>query len=62
MMTTNENVALWGCIVCSQVAIQGGWLIYDVFAALWLTFAGLIIWGARRNRKESHRDAGPDAG
>jgi hypothetical protein len=62
-MTTNETVSLWGCVVCSNIAAQGDRLLDGVFAAIWLLFAGVILWNAQRDRKMAHKDSSgaPDA-
>jgi len=61
-MTTNDTVSVWGCVVCSHIAMQGDRLLDGVFAVLWLMFAIWIVWAARRDSKKSTPDATSDAG
>jgi hypothetical protein len=60
-MTTDETVAVWGCVVCSHVLMQGDRLMDGVFAAMWLIFAAFIIWASKRDRKDKERRAADSA-
>lgn len=50
-MNQSANVAIWGCIVCSNVwsASQGGPIKY-VLGAVWVAFAVVILCVERRQR------------
>lgn len=51
-LRAGENIAIWGCIVCSNVwsASDGGPLKF-LLGAIWIMFAGLILWIERDARK-----------
>ena len=51
-LPAGANIAVWGCIVCGNVwsASDGGPLKF-LLGAIWIIFAGLILWIERDARK-----------
>ena len=55
-VSTSANVAIWGCIICSNLWFASGVTSGNfklLIAAAWLAFAGLILWIERRTKENT---------
>lgn len=49
-MTDKATIAVWGCTLCSNVwaaSADGSSPVPYALSAVWLAFAGLIVWVER---------------
>ena len=58
MMTTNETVSVWGCVVCSNVLMQGQGPQDYIFSAIWLIFALAIFVSSKLDHQKTIKVVG----